>query len=379
MRIDIEPKTTDRIHAGPVLQQTSFWAKVKANHGLHTLAFNLDPAGRTLQPDHEVRPIEGTGMKESRDLLVILQRPGSGASVAYIPYGPKFRPPEEERGFWLENLSESMRCFLPEDCIMIRYDLVWDSPWANDENRYDDSGKWMGPPDAHVREMRMNFDTTNWQLRKAPTDILPSHTVFIDLALDENSILSGMKPKTRYNIRLAKRKGVRVRQAMPHELGKWYRLYRETAIRNGLYLDDEAYFETVMRTNADHTGSPADIRLLLAEAGGIPLAGMFLAMSGGRATYLYGASSGTNRNLMGSYALQWEAIRLAKEHGCTHYDLFGISQEPDPSHPMYGLYRFKTGFGGRIRHRQGCWDYPLHEQRYENYRAAELAAPGYHL
>lgn len=382
MKLDIEPKTTDKIGGSPVLQQTAFWAKVKSNHGQNALAFDVDLVRHLYSgPDARsyITPVEGVKKDDAGDLLVILQKPGPGASIAYVPYGPKFRPPEEDRGIWLEQLSEGLRDFLPSDCIMVRYDLLWDSPWVDDENRYDESGRWMGPPEPRVREMRMNFDTDHWQLRKAPTDILPSHTVFIDLTRDEEQILSRMKPKTRYNIRLSKRKGVTVKEAAMEELPVWYELYRQTAERNRIHLDSIDYFETVIRTRAENTSSPADVRLLLAEINGVPLAGMFLVLSGGRATYLYGASSNLSRNLMGSYALQWEAIRKARAQGCTHYDLFGISQTPDPSHPMFGLHRFKTGFGGDIRHRQGCWDYPLQEQYYENYRAAELSAPGYHL
>jgi lipid II:glycine glycyltransferase (peptidoglycan interpeptide bridge formation enzyme) len=106
---------------------------------------------------------------------------------------------------------------------------------------------------------------------------------------------------------------------------------------------------------------------------------MFLAVSKNRGTYLYGASSTAKRNLMSTYALQWHAIISSKKKGCTTYDMFGVSPDPDPSHPMYGLYKFKKGFGGRMFHRMGCWDYPLKKERYEVYAANELTEQGYHL
>ncbi|HAH59094.1 MAG TPA: peptidoglycan bridge formation protein FemAB, partial [Bacteroidales bacterium] len=71
-------------------------------------------------------------------------------------------------------------------------------------------------------------------------------------------------------------------------------------------------------------------------------------------------------------------MMLSRETGCDEYDLFGISGNPDPAHPMYGLYRFKTGFGGDIRHQLGCWDYPLTKESYESFRIAETVAVGYH-
>jgi lipid II:glycine glycyltransferase (peptidoglycan interpeptide bridge formation enzyme) len=82
---------------------------------------------------------------------------------------------------------------------------------------------------------------------------------------------------------------------------------------------------------------------------------------------------------MATYALQWEAIRTLKDAGCTEYDMFGVSPSPDPSHPMYGLYRFKSGFGGRLFHRMGCWDYPLDEDAYKVFSSGEMKAQGYHV
>lgn len=82
---------------------------------------------------------------------------------------------------------------------------------------------------------------------------------------------------------------------------------------------------------------------------------------------------------MATYALQWRAIQEAKAAGCLEYDLFGVSPSADPSHPLYGLYRFKRGFGGELYHRMGCWDYPLDENDYESCAAAEMNSQGYHL
>ena len=82
---------------------------------------------------------------------------------------------------------------------------------------------------------------------------------------------------------------------------------------------------------------------------------------------------------MPTYALQWEAIKIAKEYGCTEYDMFGVSPGPDHSHPMYGLYQFKTGFGGELFHHLGCWDYLLDEENYRYLLISEMNAQGYYL
>ena len=148
-----------------------------------------------------------------------------------------------------------------------------------------------------------------------------------------------MKPKPRYNIRLSERKGVKVRQIQDCEIDLWYQLYTETTHRNRIRLHDRDYFTTLLEANRE-TPDNTDVQLLLAEHDSAPLAAMMLTFSNGRATYLYGASSSQNRHLMGTYALQWEAIRRAKKRGCREYDLFGIAPNADSSHPMHGLYRW---------------------------------------
>jgi lipid II:glycine glycyltransferase (peptidoglycan interpeptide bridge formation enzyme) len=90
-----------------------------------------------------------------------------------------------------------------------------------------------------------------------------------------------------------------------------------------------------------------------------------------RATYLFGASSDEHRERMASYALQWTAIQLARARGCTSYDLYGIAPTQQ-LHPLTGVRRFKAGFGGRVVHRAGSWDFPLDPDAYERFRAHEL-------
>jgi lipid II:glycine glycyltransferase (peptidoglycan interpeptide bridge formation enzyme) len=106
---------------------------------------------------------------------------------------------------------------------------------------------------------------------------------------------------------------------------------------------------------------------------------MFLVISLNRAYYLYGASSSSNRNAMATYALQWEAIQIAKSKGCVDYDMFGVAPRPDPHHPLYGLYKFKLGFGGKLYHSIGSWDYPLNGEQYNRFVSMELNGKGYHL
>ncbi len=367
MNLKIAPKKSRHLAPTPILQQTAFWDRLKKKQGRKTIAFDI--LLKSGEP-----PADGIG--PCTDMLVVMRPINAAAQMAYVPFGPELLPDEERRGRWLEQLSERLRPHLPENCLFIRYDLPWKSPWCEDKNRYTKDHHWMGAPKVRVREMRMNFDTKRWNLRKAPTDLLPPDTVIVNLHADRDHILKNMKPKTRYNIRVSARKGISVREGGISDLGAWYDLYCETAARHGMAVNDLDYFRAALEVRSTDTNSPAKVHLLLAEANGRPAAGIMLVLAGKRATYLYGASSSKYSHLMASYALQWKAICMARKAGCRDYDLFGISPTPDPCHRMYGLYRFKTGFGGRLVHRQGCWDYPLDPEKYEAYRAFELASPG---
>lgn len=375
MLTDIYRKEIAGLYQTPIVQQTAFWSLVKEKLGAETLAINFKSKESSLYNLQE----PGAPDSITSDLLVIVKPIGRTHCIAYVPYGPELEPDEDFQGIFLEELSESLRSFLPQNCIMIRYDLCWESWWSKHPDHYDELGNWRGEPGIDSRELRFNINTINRNFRKAGHNILPSNTIYINLKPSTEEILQRMRPKTRYNIGLASRKGVNVRMAGIDNIDVWYKLYTETAHRNRIFLNDQKYFEAVLLAKADDTESPADVRLLIAEKDGTALAAMFLIITGQRGSYLYGASSDENRNLMGTYSLQWEAIQIAKELGCTEYDMFGISPNADTSHPLYGLYKFKIGFGGNLYHSLGSWDYPLLETEYEGFRYTELISQGFHL
>lgn len=144
------------------------------------------------------------------DFITFFQYLNAEDYIAYFPYGPEIEPSEENHGRFLEELSESLRPYLPKHCVALRYDLNWESHWYKTEN-FDTEGNWLGLPDKEFQEFKLNYGTAEWNLRKANTNILPANTIVVDLTPDEATILNRMKPKTRYNIRLARRKGVDVR------------------------------------------------------------------------------------------------------------------------------------------------------------------------
>ena len=372
MITEIFKKDIEDVYNTPIVQQTAFWSEVKRKLGLNTTAIDFRVKKNEILSD------SSDNCRIKGDMLVIIRRLDNNNSIAYVPYGPEIEPDEEMQGIFLEEMSEILRSFLPSDCIMVRYDLAWESYWAKDPDFFGIDGAWLGPPENSVQEIRFNFNSIYWNFRKSFSNNLPTNTIYIDLTKKKDDILKSMKQKTRYNIGLSEKKGVTVRKAGIKELETWYRLYHETSVRNHFHLHDIEYFRTILSVDTDNTLSPANVLLLIADKASEPLASMFLVISGNRGTYLYGASSSENRNMMASYALQWKAMNIAKETGCSEYDMFGVAPAPDPGHPLYGLYRFKSGFGGKMFHTLGCWDYPFDKEKYNAFRSAELTHKGYH-
>ncbi len=201
--------------------------------------------------------------------------------------------------------------------------------------------------------------------------IQPGTTLVIDIRPYEEEILARMKQKTRYNIRLAGRKDVIVRQGSEADVNIFHKLSRITASRDKFHAHSLAYYRAAYRLFA-----PDRCALLIAEYRGQPLAALMAFCHGPAAYYLYGASSNRERNRMPTYLLQWEAIRWAKSRGCTHYDLWGIpdadlatlEEEFQQRHDgLWGVYRFKRGFGGRLACHLNAFDYPYITPLYQLY------------
>ncbi|MBN1834334.1 MAG: peptidoglycan bridge formation glycyltransferase FemA/FemB family protein [Spirochaetales bacterium] len=357
MTLELRPVPLRELDGGDNLFQTCFWGLFKSHFGWTPHAFRYG------------------GTSDSGTLLALSRDTGGGLGMAYVPQGPDLPLPWPKQGRFLEALSRALRPHLPSGCVFLRYDLPWETPYAAEAAPDAFGDPRPAPP---VREIRMNFGTADWNLRKAPTDLMPPDTVLVDLRGEDAHLLARMTSTTRYNVRMSARRGVSVRSASPAELPVWYRLYEATTRRQGIERHPLAYFRTLLGVADTPGAGTADIRLLLARVRDSVAAGMLLALQGRQATYLFGASSLRNRAVAPSHRLQWRAMKLAREQGCTSYDLFGIPPSRNPSHPMHGLFRFKTGFGGRILRRRGCWDYPFDPKLYEQARGLELAGEGFH-
>ncbi len=197
----------------------------------------------------------------------------------------------------------------------------------------------------------------------SPEAIQFRNTGITELHGTEETLLAAMKPKWRYNIRLAARRGIRVRQGGLQDLEAFYRLYQETGRRDGFLVRPLAYYQAVWRTflaAQEDPNTPAGGALLLAEhpQESAPVAGIFLLRFRDRVWYFYGASSRRRRRDMPNHRLQWEALRWAKAQGARIYDWWGAPTcVDDPEDPLQGVWRFKQGFGARLRVHIGPWDW----------------------
>lgn len=178
------------------------------------------------------------------------------------------------------------------------------------------------------------------------------NTVQVDLAREEEALLAAMKQKTRYNVRLADRRGVRIRPGDSDDLEMLFWMYAETAERDDFLIRPLDYYRDAWGTFMEAGLAQA----LIAEHDGQAIAAVILFFFQDRVWYMYGASRNERRELMPNHLLQWEAMRWAKRQGYAVYDFWGAPNEFVEDDPMWGVWRFKAGFGGRIVRHVGAWD-----------------------
>jgi lipid II:glycine glycyltransferase (peptidoglycan interpeptide bridge formation enzyme) len=180
-----------------------------------------------------------------------------------------------------------------------------------------------------------------------------------------------MKQKTRYNIGLARRKNIFIHPSA--DINVFFRLMKETSARDHFFVHDQSYYQTAYEL----FHPSGNCELLVADFQNEAIAALMVFSSGNRAWYLYGGSSNVHRELMPSYLLQWEALLWAKRRGCIEYDLWGVPDEnlvvledqcTQRSDGLWGVYRFKRGFGGELRRAGGPWERVYNPLAYYLYR-----------
>ncbi len=323
---------------GAHILQTWEWGQLKARTGWQALP--------------QVWPGAGSPGWEAAAMLLQRALPVGGLRVLYVPRGPLLdwgNAPLRRRV--LDDLQALAR---RRGAIFLKIDpevlLGTGVPAGADAHENPVGAEVL----ADLQQRGWRFSTDQIQFR---------NTVQVGLEPCEEELLARMKQKTRYNLRLAERKGVRVRAGGLEDLGLLYRMYAETSIRDGFVIREEAYYHAVWESFL----RAGKAEVLIAEVEGEPVAALLLFFFAGRAWYLYGMSREAHREKMPNYLLQWEAMKRAKALGCRVYDLWGAPDVFDESDSMWGVYRFKEGLGGEVVRTLGAWDYPARPWLYRLY------------
>jgi peptidoglycan pentaglycine glycine transferase (the first glycine) len=324
------------VNAVRVCQKREEWnaalASIPNAHVLQTWEWGELKAGYGWTPTRLLFFENGTARAAAQILRRPLPRTPFG--VLYVPKGPALDYQDTSLlGDVIEHLEEHAR---RHRAIFVKVDpdIVVGSPGA-----------------SCLFQRRWRVSEEQIQFR---------NTVRVHLTPGEKELLAGMKPKWRYNIRLAEKKGVRIDLGTERDLALFYKLYAETSARDGFLIRRFPYYRDVWSTML--RGQLA--QLFLARVGAETIAGLMLFVFADRAWYFYGASLSTRREFMPNHLLQWEAIRWAKAHGCREYDFWGAPDRLDENEPMYGVYKFKSGFGVEFLERIPAHDFVVNPTLY---------------
>ncbi len=311
------------------------------------------PAGHLLQttPWGQLKSEFGWAAEIVRDgaagALVLYRRLPLGRSLAYVPRGPVVA--------WDDAASHPALVAALDTAARQRgaICLKWE-PELDDTPAHRDTLSGLG-------------------FRPSPHTVQPQRSLVIDLRPAEADILAAMKPKTRYNIGLARKKDVSARAAAtPADVERFVALMDETGRRDGFGVHAPDYYRRAYALFAP-LGQCA---LFLAEHAGEALAGVMVFALGQHSWYFYGASSDRERQRMAPYLAQWEALRWAKAQGAESYDLWGVPDADEAAleagfetrhDGLWGVYRFKRGFGGRLVRTVGAWDRVYNPLLYQAY------------
>ena len=366
----IQSETWNRVIASfpePHLLQTREWGQFKAQFGWKPFYLMWPRVGEKVNVNEDAdvlaspqEPVEAAALVLQRTIPI--RGFAAVLRVLYAPKGPLLRDwgnaPLRQRVF--SDLRDLGR---QQGAIFIKVDP--------------DVRLGVGPPDDDSTQVDCLGEQVVSDLKAhgwlfSAEQIQFRNTVMLDLTLPEEALLARMKQKTRYNIRLAQRKGVSVRTGGLDDLSSLYRMYAETSVRDRFVIRDESYYRLLWQTFL--TNQPASIpgdrpyaQVLVAEVSGESVAALFVFYFAARAWYLFGMSRDAHREKMPNHLLQWEAICRAKAAGCRIYDLWGAPDEFVESDPLWGVYRFKEGLGGELVRHLGAWDLPLRPFYYRLY------------
>lgn len=322
-------------HVHGHILQTPAWGLLKSDFGWHSDSVALQ--------DHTGEIVAGAQ-------ILFRRLPLRLGTLAYIPKGPL--APDS----WWQDIS--------------KMNVLWQ---AIHQTARSHSARWL-----KVEGPQLDGSEPSDALRDAgfvpsPQTIQPPRTIVLDIHDDDDAIMARMKQKTRYNIRLSAKKDVVVRQGTAADLPSFNAMMDVTGERDAFGVHSAAYYEQVFRL-FEPTGRVA---LFIASFEGQDLAGVMAFALGKTAWYFYGASTNEERKRMPAYGVQWAAIQWAKAQGCTQYDLWGVPDADEEaleagfterSDGLWGVYRFKRGFGGELVRQMPAWDYVYSKPVYALYQ-----------
>jgi lipid II:glycine glycyltransferase (peptidoglycan interpeptide bridge formation enzyme) len=347
----------------PHLLQTWEWSQFKSQFGWKPFYMLWSQAGEpTVKQSYDVPLAFSQEPPEAAALVLQRTIPIRGFAAAlrviYVPKGPFLR--DWSRAELRQRVFSGLRDLgRRQGAIFLKIDpdvYIGKGSSGTGENQTDLLGQQVVDD---LKAHGWKFSTEQVQFR---------NTVMIDLSLSEDELLARMRQKTRYNVRLAQRKGVTVRSGSIEDLGLLYRMYAETSLRDGFVIRDESYYrllwETFLLIHRKVRSTILSVDHRSNRRSGCGLVGVLFFR---RAWYLFGMSRDAHREKMPNHLLQWEAIRQAKATGCRVYDLWGAPDEFVESDPLWGVYRFKEGLGGEVVRHLGAWDLPLRPFYYRLY------------
>ena len=319
--------------------QSWAWGQFKARWGWQALPLSLSVGGNgweAIAAAHVLR----------RNL------PRTPWCILYVPKGPALDYADVTlRRHVLAQLEALAR---RERAIFIKIDPEVVRNWGLEHERSSPLGA------AVMRDL----SARGW--RPSAEQIQFRNTVELPLESSDEQLLAAMKPKTRYNIRLAERKGVVVRPGAAADLPTIAEMYQETGARVGFIVRPTPYYLDGWR--ALHDAGMA--QPLIAEVDGRPVAAVILVRFADRVIYMYGASRNEARERMPNYLLQWEAVRWARAQGARVYDFWGAPDVFNETDRLWGVWRFKAGFNGEVVRFIGAWDYTPRPLLYRLYTQA---------
>lgn len=285
----------------------------------------------------EFRKKTGVRIVEKDNLLISIHPiPYSNYTIGYLPKGPDID------NLLLKTLERIGKEF---KCIFIQIE-----------------------PNIEKNNKNYKFN----HLYKSSHPLFTKYTFILDITKSEEDLLRNMHPKTRYNIKLAEKKGVVVKEDNSDKaFSEYLKLTDETTKRQNFYAHNRRYHELMWQTLNPKVSKRGELtaHLLKADYEGKTLAAWILFVLDDTLYYPYGASSSKNRETMASNLLMWEAIKFGKKLGLKRFDMWGaLSDNPDSKDPWYGFHKFKQGYGAKHTEFIGSFDFVMNEYLYVVYK-----------